>query len=69
MSPTLPYAPGIGLWPYMRITKIDNKVGFLSKICVSYNTLLSFHFINVLAFFSKNMRQVSKGFALLTPHQ
>ena len=46
MSLTLPYKPGIGLWPYTRIIKVDNKVDSLSKICVSYITH-SFHFISL----------------------
>ena len=47
----------------MWIIKIDNKVSLLSKIRVSFNTLISFHFIKVLAFASKNMHQHSGSFA------
>ena len=61
MSPTLPYALDIGLWPYIWIIKIDNKVGFLSKICVSYNILISFNFIKVVPFSGKTLRQLLGG--------
>ena len=63
--------PSLRPW-YMSMTlsvndKSDNKIGFLSKLCVNYNILISFHFIKFLAFFSKNMCQLSGGLRPLIP--